>query len=67
MSQYDIMHEQDNQREAWPSIVEAQSLDVRRLDTWLSLRDLNHGPSWSKPRDYTEITLFRQWKGSWNS
>ena len=37
----------------------AQSLIVRCKDTWLSLRAINHSLEWV-PRDYKEITLFRQ-------
>jgi len=39
----------------------AHCMNVRRTDTWLLLRDLNHCLEWV-PKDYSEITLFRQWK-----
>jgi len=62
MNRYDITHEHDNLRDVWPSLVKARAADRKMLRYVAIIEGLHHSSSWSKPRDYKEITLYRQWK-----
>jgi len=69
----DIMHEHVDLRERRGHIRQARCSDISRKDIYRAYNNMshryvaiiegvNHSSSWSKPRDYKEITLFRQWR-----
>jgi len=62
MSRYGSMHEHDNQRDAWLSLVEARAAGRKTLRYVAIIEGLNHSSSRREPRDYKEIALFQQWK-----
>jgi hypothetical protein len=45
--------------DAWLLLVEAWAAGHKTLRYVAIIEGLNHSSSWSKPRDYKEITLFR--------
>jgi len=69
----DIMHGHVDLRERRGHFWQARSSDISRKDIYCAYKNkshsymaiiegLNHSSSRSKPRDYQEITLFRQWR-----
>jgi hypothetical protein len=71
MSRDDIIQEHDNQRDAWPAFSRARASGRKTLRHMAIIEGLNHSldqgiiesdakPILSIPRDYKEITLFRQ-------
>jgi hypothetical protein len=60
MIQYDIMHEHDNYWNSWPPLPDA--LYESKMYRYVAIIEgFNHSLE-RVPRDYTEITLFRQCK-----
>jgi hypothetical protein len=60
MSQHDIMHEHDNQRDAWPPL--PGTFAGWKTHSYVAIIEgFNHSLE-KIPRDHKEITLFRQWK-----
>jgi len=60
MNQYDIMHEHDNHRDTWPPLSGA-FLECKTYRYVAIIEGLKHSLE-GVPRDYKEITLFRQWE-----
>jgi len=58
MSRYDIVHEHDNHKDAWP-LLPAAFLECKMRGYVAIMRDYNHGLK-KGSRDYKEITLFWQ-------
>jgi len=56
------MHKHGNQRDSLPLLVEWRASGQKTLRYVAIIEWLNPSSSWSKPRDYIEITLFRQWR-----